>query len=49
MDKFLVDESSGIRVAELLRTAGYEILAVAEEIQGATDEAYLQERLEKTE
>jgi predicted nuclease of predicted toxin-antitoxin system len=45
VDKFLVDESSGAKVAQLLRAAGYDVLAVVEEMKGTTDEVVLSRAL----
>jgi predicted nuclease of predicted toxin-antitoxin system len=39
--RFLVDESAGRTVAEFLRRAGHDVLAVAEVMPGATDVAVL--------
>ena len=35
--KFIVDESTGTAVAEFLRAAGYDVLAVTEDMPGADD------------
>ena len=40
--KFLVDESTGTSVAEYLRRAGHDVVAVAEDMPGAADRAVLE-------
>jgi predicted nuclease of predicted toxin-antitoxin system len=39
--KFLVDESTGVRIAELLKDLGYDTYSVAQKIRGATDQRVL--------
>jgi len=39
--KFLVDESTGVSVAELLKELGYDTYSVTEEIRGAPDQVIL--------
>lgn len=45
--RFLVDECTGVRVADWLRKEGYEVFSVYEQARGATDDLIIQKALDE--